>query len=723
MTGLQSLSFGYGSHINFLNFEDAVNLRHISFYQAHQAMTLDLSHATQLESFSAESTDFTGLNLAGLVNLVSFKCENRVAFTTNLNIDDLTAMKNFTLEGAEVTSINFDHNILLESLSCRNNNLITIDLSHLPNLKTLDCSENQLIALDLSNNLNLERLVMTDNLLTAIDLTQLHKVQSVYATNNLFTTLDFSGFTDYLTNAIQEVPYYFVDGNPNLIHVNIKNGKKDYVRVYNDCPNFIYICVDETDLPGQNLNLQQSGATTIQANTYCSFYLGGNFNTITGTLALDSDNNGCDANDDIIPNSRLQISSTAQNQTTYTHSNGTYDFYTLDGSFVVTPEFENPYYTISPPNVTVNFADNNNHIETQNFCIIPNGIHKDLEITIVPQNARPGFDSNYNLVYKNKGNQILSGNIALTFDDARLDFVSAFPQVDTQSLNQLGWSYTNLKPFESRSIVFTLNVNSPQETPAVNIGDILNFNVTINPVSGDETSADNTFTLNQTVTGSFDPNDKTCLEGNTITPEMVGGYLHYLIRFQNSGTAAAENIVVKDIIDTTKFDIASLQLTSSSHPQVTKITGNKVEFQFESINLPAEIDDEPGSHGYIAFKIKTKNSLVIGNSVANKADIYFDYNFPIETNAATSTVALLGLNTFENTSVTLAPNPTKGMVQINSKDKITTIQLFDLQGRIIQSTTANTLTTDFDLSQQRTGIYFLRIYTGKGVKVEKIMKE
>ena len=126
---------------------------------------------------------------------------------------------------------------------------------------------------------------------------------------------------------------------------------------------------------------------------------------------------------------------------------------------------------------------------------------------------------------------------------------------------------------------------------------------------------------------------------------------------------------------------------------------------------------------FCIFKIKTKNNLVIVNSVSNKADIYFDYNFPIETNTATSTVALLGLNTFENTSVTIAPNPTKGMVQINSKDKITSIQLFDIQGRIIQSTTANTLTTDFDLSQQITGVYFLKIYTLKGVKVEKIIKE
>ncbi|MBK8442581.1 MAG: hypothetical protein IPL35_03815 [Sphingobacteriales bacterium] len=36
-------------------------------------------------------------------------------------------------------------------------------------------------------------------------------------------------------------------------------------------------------------------------------------------------------------------------------------------------------------------------------------------------------------------------------------------------------SFANLQPFESRSINLTLNLNSPQETPPLNIGDVLNF--------------------------------------------------------------------------------------------------------------------------------------------------------------------------------------------------------------------------------------------------------
>jgi hypothetical protein len=68
---------------------------------------------------------------------------------------------------------------------------------------------------------------------------------------------------------------------------------------------------------------------------------------------------------------------------------------------------------------------------------------------------------------------------------------------------------------------------------------------------------------------------------------MVGKELHYMIRFENTGTASAVNIVVKDMIDMDKFDISSLvPLEWKSSVYVTRISiGNKVEFIFENINF------------------------------------------------------------------------------------------------------------------------------------------
>jgi hypothetical protein len=88
------------------------------------------------------------------------------------------------------------------------------------------------------------------------------------------------------------------------------------------------------------------------------------------------------------------------------------------------------------------------------------------------------------------------GLVNLIFDDAKTDFVSASQATFSQAVNgNINWQYTNLLPFESRTITVTLNVNSPTETPAVNIGDELNFVVSTFPLEADENPLDNTFNM------------------------------------------------------------------------------------------------------------------------------------------------------------------------------------------------------------------------------------
>ncbi len=137
---------------------------------------------------------------------------------------------------------------------------------------------------------------------------------------------------------------------------------------------------------------------------------------------------------------------------------------------------------------------------------------------------------------------------------------------------------------------------------------------------------------------SYDPNDKICLEGEIEAPSKIGEYLHYIINFENVGSADAVNIVVKDVIDVTKFDEKTLQILDSSHPVRAKINSNIAEFIFEGINL------QHGGHGNILLKIKTRDNLVVGDVVTNKADIFFDYNLPITTNLASTTFQALGID-------------------------------------------------------------------------------
>lgn len=719
-SGLANLeSFGiWEGTIPSLDLSNLMHLKEINITgptpTGTQLAFINLDGLTNLKTLTCSNVGLTNLDVSDLVNLTGLSCYRNQL--TSLDLSNVNNLEGLECNDNPFTSLDVSNLTHLVSLNCSGNQLTSLDITNSPLLNYLYCYNNQLTELDLSNASNLYNLYCGQNQLTALNTTNLTKIQWIGVSSNLFTTLDFSYS---LANHWSDLNF---SNNPNLTYLNIKNGAGFSFHQYEsfnvaNCPNLRYICADES-------NFDDIDAPQAQISSYCSFTPSGSFNTISGTLTFDLNNNGCDAGDALSLNSKMKISTPFSNGVTFANASGNYSFFTQAGNFTVTPEFENPYFTVSPASANVYFETDANLTETRNFCITPNGIHNDVEITIIAtQGPRPGFDTGYRLVYKNKGNQVLSGSINFTFDDAVLDFVSAYPQLASQTLNALNWNYENLLPFESQAIDFILNLNSPQETPAVNNGDVLNFEATINPVLGDDMMSDNTFSLSQTVMGSYDPNDKTCLEGATITPGKIGDYLHYVIRFQNSGTAAAENIVVKDVLDAEKFDVGSLQLLSSSHPYVPRITGNKIEFIFEGINLPAEQYDEPGSHGFVAFKIKTRSNLAIGSSVSNKADIYFDYNFPIATAPAVSTFNVLGMNEFEDISVAVYPNPVKNKLTIAAKNNVTSVTLFDIQGRMLQTVSGKSKKVNFDMSNHPTGIYFVKIKTEKGVQTTKIIKQ
>ena len=233
--------------------------------------------------------------------------------------------------------------------------------------------------------------------------------------------------------------------------------------------------------------------------------------------------------------------------------------------------------------------------------------------------------------------------------------------------------------------------------------------------------------MHQTVVNSFDPNDKTCLEGDVITPEMVGDFVHYMIRFENTGTADAINIVVKDHIDRTKYDLSSLIALDASHDFVARIKDDAsdyyVEFIFENINLPF---DDANNDGYVVFKIKTLDTLILGDTFENEAEIYFDFNFPIITNLEQTTVATLSTEDFTlaHNSILLYPNPTTNLLHLDSKQAIEQVTVYDISGRLINEFAIIGSKTEFTISTESfsAGTYFVKITNDTGELVKQFIK-
>ena len=517
----------------------------------------------------------------------------------------------------------------MQTLDCSYNSLTSLDVSTSPNLQELLCYFNSLTSLDVSTSPNLQYLDCGYNDLTSLDVSNTPNLQYLGCSYNSLTSLDVSTSPNLQT----------LDCDYNdLTSLLIKNGSKENIFSFFQNPNLGYICCDESQLQSVIDNAIFYNLTNCQINTYCSYPPGGNYNTIAGIVQLDVENNNCSENAVPLSWQVLQLDDEAEVGYTISNQVGEYNFYCYDGIFNLQPLYENPYFSAS--SATVSFDTTNSLISTQNFCITPNGTHHDLEITLLPVNgARPGFDAKYQISYQNQGTETESGSVSLQFDDSVLDFVSASPNVVAQSDSLLTWNFVDLQPFESRSISITLNVNSPQEIPAVNDGDILSFLAYLNYAYTDETPEDNSSALRQTVVNSFDPNDKTCLQGTEIEELYAGDYLDYVIRFQNTGSAEAINVIVTDEL-AANLDVSTFQMIAASHDYRFRLEGRTVEFYFENINLPDSTSNESESHGFVAFKIKP-DLVSLGDRIENTAEIYFDYNFPIITNTTETEIVEL----------------------------------------------------------------------------------
>ncbi|WP_298150039.1 T9SS type A sorting domain-containing protein [Flavobacterium sp.] len=577
----------------------------------------------------------------------------------------------------------------------------------------------------------LEWLECYNNAITTLDLTSMDSLEWVDCSNNLLTYVHMPTTIAYLNCAFNQLATIDVSNshwitdlvcsfNPQLQSIFVKNGSYCNITLVEDF-NLQYICADPEEFYAINTRLDYAGITGCEVNSYCSFTPGGGYDTITGSVSFDADNNGCDAADPLQANVRLNITDFTTQFATATGFDGHYAFYAPPGTYAVTPSVEHPeFFTVSPATVTIPFIYAN-VTSTQDFCVTANGVHNDLETVIAPITpAIPGFSAKYLITYKNKGNQVMSltDGINFNFDSTHVGFLSANIEPSLQNAGSLNWSYENLMPLESRSILVTMHINAPTDPNPVNLNDVLHFSSTISPQNIDENADDNAFALNQTVVGSFDPNDITCLEGENVSPTEIGKYLHYLVNFENTGTYAAQNIVVKDTIDTAKFDVSSLQVLNASHNVDARLTGNVLELIFQDIQL------DPAAHGHVVFKIRSKDNLVTGDSVAQQAGIYFDYNFPVITNIATTVFSTLSAgDTMKDNSLTIYPNPTADVVHIKSHSNIGTIELFDAQGRILQHTNANGMEASLNMAQYTSGMYYVKVQTGNGVKTQQLLRK
>lgn len=445
-------------------------------------------------------------------------------------------------------------------------------------------------------------------------------------------------------------------------------------------------------------------------------------NTISGNVKFNTNNDNCTTGTNF---RNRRVSTTAGNltYTSFTNTNGDYQ--------ILIPNTGN-YTTSALTNLNANFSSNPTTTTTQSFgsgvnytnndfCISSANNYTDLGVVMhLINEAIPGNTANYRIWYTNQGSTNLSGSIVLTYDNGKLSFTTASPSQNSTTANTVTWTYSNLLPFESRYINLSFAVGIP---PTVNMNDLLSFTAVANPISGDNNTANNIFSWNQIVRSSYDPNDKTVIQGATITPAQGNDYLVYVTRFQNSGTANATTVVIKETLDA-NLDWNTFEPIASSHTANIQLrNGNDLTYTFSNINLPYESANAQASQGWMSYKIKPKANFAVGEIASSESDIYFDYNPPIITN--TVTTEMVALEVVENIrdNFSIFPNPASGdYLTIKTEVPMNALyDIYDINGKLLLKGTVQNL-APIDIHTFQTGFYFVTISTNSGKVTYKLIK-
>lgn len=257
----------------------------------------------------------------------------------------------------------------------------------------------------------------------------------------------------------------------------------------------------------------------------------------------------------------------------------------------------------------------------------------DLRSHVATGCPRPGFPYYTSASVRNYGGDP-SGVVDVTLTlDPGLVLYSFYPDNPVSTAgNVVTWSMPSLPAFGGYD--FHVAGTVPVGTP---LGTTLNTTFTASQPSPELDLVNNTASFSDIVTGSYDPNDKLVSPRDFYHIEN-DSVLNYTIRFQNTGTAEAINVVVVDTLPM-DVDTRTFEMGVASHPYTYTLTGNGIlTFTFENINLPDSNTNEPLSHGLVNFKIKPILPLQLGQEITNAADIYFDFNPPVHTPAATVVV-------------------------------------------------------------------------------------
>jgi len=513
------------------------------------------------------------------------------------------------------------------------------------------------------------------------------------------------------------------DGSDWLVDLDVRNDQNQSV-------GSTYQTIDPlqlTDLPPGDYTVFQYYTWSLLnggcylLNSFTIGDLGPDCGTVNGSSWYDLDADCVyDTNEVPIPYSTLTIQ--PGDQHVITGLDGTFSYLLANGNYTLAQD-DLTLVQVCPAAQPVPFTMNTN-VQTIDLA---NGSTEPLDIVLYAADgvARPGMNYGISATISNPTPQASgSVTVTLTFDPV-LSLVSASPTPTLVAGNVITWDVAAFGSYGMADVQanFLVPIGTALGTP-------LASTVMVSNSLPESTLANNSTVVSAIVVNSYDPNDKTARTSSGTSNELYfidqDEWIDYTIRFQNTGTAEAIDVVITDTL-AAELDMSSFEQGAASHAfDVSFKPGRVVQWRFANINLPDSNANEAASHGLVGFRIKPHEPLSAGSVIENIANIYFDYNPPVITEPSVL-VAELSTGVVEQHQGRMRPYPNPATDRIfapcsecGTAPYSVTIQAVD--GKVVLQATLTSETEGIDISTLASGAYLLRAIGTRGNSTASFIK-
>ena len=345
---------------------------------------------------------------------------------------------------------------------------------------------------------------------------------------------------------------------------------------------------------------------------------------------------------------------------------------------------------------------------------------KDIGVAMISERGflgTRGFSEKYALVYENFGSTTENLILNLEYPDS-LTLKSSSANPKSHVGRKLTFEVNNLKKEESGKInlIFEIHAKKQLNSPII-------FIYYTDNKANDLDTSNNRDTLKLRTVAAIDPNLKESYPQGYVKNPVTK--IKYHIHFQNEGNYYATRVVVVDTFEE-KLPLTKLQMIGTKHPYTLRVeNGNVLIWEFDNIQLMPKSTDEYGSRGYINFEVPLYKPLKIGETIKNRAHIYFDYEDPLAT-----PYAIVGVGIDPNSisgspvrmkGIKIFPNPALDQVTIEGNNSLEAINIFNCKGELVFSESSPNNSIEISTGKWASGLYFIVIpKTGVNFRLLKL---